>query len=82
MFMHSNAIKMKDKHTKLTHSRPVRRIAIAHTPLVAAHRVMHREPRAAYASGPARTPTYPTYLSPIRHRWVAPYCSSGLSPSA
>ena len=41
MFMHSNAIKMKNKHTKLTHAKPVRRIAIAHTPLVAARRV-HR----------------------------------------
>ena len=41
MLMHSNAIKMKNKHTKLTHAKPVRRIAIAHTPLVAARRV-HR----------------------------------------
>ena len=65
----------------ITTRSPIRYSGSARTPTYL-RRVMHREPRAAYASGPARTPTYPTYLSPIRHRWVAPFCSSGLSPSA
>ena len=41
MLVHSNAIKMSNKHTKLTHAKPVRGIAIAHTPLVAASRGVH-----------------------------------------
>ena len=68
MLMHSNAFKMKSKHTKLIHAKPVRRIAIAHTPC-------GRAPRAPIT-------TRLTYLSPMRHRWVAPFCSSGLPPSA
>ena len=68
MLMHSNAFKMKSKHTKLIHAKPVRRIAIAHTPC-------GRAPRAPIT-------TRLTYLSPMRRRWVAPFCSSGLPPSA
>ena len=46
MLMHSNAFKMKSKHTKLTHAKLVRRIAIAHTPCGRARRA-HRSPRAS-----------------------------------
>ena len=50
-----------------------------------AHSPGGRAPRARITT---RSPTvywpgaHPTYLSPMRRRWVAPFCSSGLPPSA
>ena len=75
MRMHSNAIKMKIKHTRLTHAKPVRKIANAHSVCSATRAPITTRSPTVVAWRALHLP-----VSPTRRRWVAPFY--GLPPSA